>query len=296
MSSRVLITGGCGFIGSHLVDECLAIGSVKVLDDLSTGKLSNIEETRSTILVGSITDKSVVREAITGCSTIFHLAALPSVPRSIEDLIGTAQVNIMGTLNILEEAAIQEKRVIVASSSSVYGGIGQRQYEGQPLEPKSPYAVQKMTVEQMCEQYNKHKGLEVVCLRFFNVYGPRQRADSPYAGAIPNFIAAKEANRSATIHGDGKQMRDFTYVKDAVSAIIAVANSSVSYDILNVARGESSSVLDLHKLIGSSIPPTHLPPRKGDVARSRAGIEKIRNVIGWVPEYDLKEGLEEMMK
>lgn len=294
---KVLVTGGLGFIGSHMVDACLERNyDVTVIDDLSTGCMSNSEnfKGRVKIVEGSIIDKVSLNTIFPSphpYDIIFHLAALPNVGRSIDNPVETAWVNIMGTVNILERS--DSTKVVLASSSSVYGGglTNKPMKESMRLNPLSPYAAQKIAVENLSEQYCKHDGDDITCLRFFNVYGPRQRSDSPYAGVIPRFFDAKKQGKPAIIDGDGLQSRDFTYVKDAVFAMLTAADKASGYHIYNVARGEETSILELHKTIGCSIPPIHTDARIGDVRRSLANVEKIKKDLGWSAKYTLSEGL-----
>jgi UDP-glucose 4-epimerase len=296
-----LVTGGCGFIGSHLV-EALARGGhqVRVLDDLSTGRRENLQGVgeRIDFLLGSVTDADAVRSAVQGREWIFHLAALPSVPRSLEDPMATHAVCATGTLHVLEAARlVGVKRVIYTASSSAYGGsTGVVKREDDCLAPLSPYAAAKLAGEHYCSCYTSVYGLETVRLRLFNVFGPRQTADSPYTGVIALFLAALCTGLPPTIYGDGIQSRDFTYVDNAVQALLraAVAPSAPGnvYNIGNGARTTVRALLDhLNQLLGCDVQPVYGPPRPGDVRHAQADITRAQSDLQYQPHISLAEGL-----
>lgn len=300
--SRVVVTGGAGFIGSHTVERLVAEGyEVTVLDDLSTGREENLAGVRDAIdlVVADVCDPQAVRRAIEGAHAVIHLAALPSVPRSLKDPRETTRVNVLGTVTVLEAAVAQGvRRVVYASSSSVYGpraSLPNR--EDAPPDPASPYAVSKLAGEQYVQVFGSLFPLETVCLRYFNVFGPRQREDSPYAGVVPRFIGQALRGEPYTIHGDGQQRRDFTYVENAVQANLAALRAPViAGTVLNVACGESTSVLDLARGIDAALGVkeprrTHLPPRPGDIRNSQASIDRARELLGYVPAVTVEEGL-----
>jgi UDP-glucose 4-epimerase len=296
-----LVTGGAGFIGSHLVEALVARGDrVRVLDNFSTGALANLETVlrRVKILEGDITDLAVVRAATAGADVVFHQAALASVPRSVADPLATHRACVDGTLNVLlaaRDAGV--RRVVYAASSSAYGNTARlpKSEEG-PTAPLSPYAVAKLAGEQYCAAFSEVYGLETVRLRYFNVFGPRQAPDSPYAAVIPLFLQALSAGRSPVVHGDGEQSRDFTYVADVVQANLRAATAAgVSGRVYNVACGRRTSLLELvghlNELLGTQIQPTHGPARAGDVRHSQADIERARRELGYEPTTDVAAGL-----
>jgi UDP-glucose 4-epimerase len=296
-----LVTGGAGFIGSHLVEALHARGdTVRVLDNFSTGDPTNLEPVRERVRVfdGEITDPMTVKEAVHGVELVFHQAALASVPRSVADPMATHQACVTGTLNVLlavRDAGV--RRVVYAASSSAYGNsVRLPKCETDPTAPLSPYAVAKLAGEQYCAAFTEVYGLETVRLRYFNVFGPRQSPDSPYAAVIPRFIEAMTAGRSPVIHGDGEQSRDFTFVADVVQANLRAAEApGVSGKVYNIACGRRTSLLELvaqlNALLGSDIKPTHTPPRPGDVRHSQAGIERACEELGYEPTTDIATGL-----
>src|SRR5438128_191047 len=253
--SLCLVTGGAGFIGSHLVDGLLDAGhSVRVLDNLSTGDLANLADVRQRIqlIEGDITDLATVRSAMEGVVWVFHEAALASVPRSVADPAATNRVCVDGTLNVLLAARdAKAQRVVYAASSSAYGASPSLPKRETDLTlPISPYAVAKLAGEHYCAAFSEVYGLETVRLRYFNVFGPRQPPDSPYAAVIPLFLQAMLEGRSPHVHGDGQQSRDFTFVEDAVQAnLLAAEAPGVSGKVYNIACGRRTSLLELIALM-----------------------------------------------
>ncbi len=299
---KVIVTGGAGFIGSHLAEELVGRGyQVVILDDLSTGKIENIQELLKKDNVrfvrGSITNLPLLKKALQDAHFVFHLAALSSVPRSIDNPQASHEVNVNGTLNVLLAAKEHHvKKVIYASSSSVYGDTPTLpKKEDMIPHPLSPYAVTKLAGEYYCQVFGGVYQLPVVCLRYFNVYGPRQDPASQYAAVIPRFIKWALAGNSPVIFGDGEQTRDFTYVKDTVEATILAAESEAC-GVFNIARGESVTINQLAKLIieliGCDIKPVHQEPRAGDIRHSLADISKAK-AFGYEPKYGLEAGLAE---
>ena len=296
-----LVTGGAGFIGSHLVEALLARGDrVRVLDDFSTGSWDNLESVRGRVEVieGDIADPSAVRAAVRGAEVVFHQAALASVPRSVANPLATHRVCVDGTLQVLLAARdAKVRRVVYAASSSAYGNAARLpKREADPTAPLSPYAVAKLAGEQYCAAFSEVYGIETVRLRYFNVFGPRQTPDSPYAAVIPLFIRALTSGQSPTVHGDGEQSRDFTYVADVVQAnLLAASAPGVSGRVYNVACGRRTSLLELAALLNgllrTRIALTHTAPRVGDVKHSLADIERAREELGYRPTTDMMEGL-----
>jgi UDP-glucose 4-epimerase len=298
---KCLVTGGAGFIGSHLVEELVAQGwQVRVLDNLSTGRWSNLQllEDRIEFVLGSITDAAMVRQAVADREVVFHLAALPSVARSLEDPLTTHEVCATGTLHVLDAARkTGARRFVYAASSSAYGGTpGSLRTEDDPTVPLSPYAAAKLTAEHYCQAYTTVYGLETVRLRFFNVFGPRQNADSPYTGVIALFCKAMAEGRVPIIHGDGLQSRDFTYVDNSVQALLKAADApAASGKVYNIANGGSTTVLDLirhlNDILGTNLQGTFAPSRPGDVRHSQADITRARRDLGYEPSVSFAIGL-----
>jgi UDP-glucose 4-epimerase len=302
MSELDLVTGGAGFIGSHVVEALMARGRrVRVLDNFTTGLRSNLDGVSPAleILEADLDDAAAVARAMAGVSVVYHLGALASVQRSVENPMATHAACATGTLNVLDAARrCGVRRVVYAASSSAYGGLssptGQR--EEVPLHPLSPYAAAKLAGELYAEAFTATYGLETVRVRFFNIFGPRQRADSPYSGVIALFIAALTAGRTPVVYGDGLQSRDFTYVANAVQALLKAAEApGVSGKVYNVGTGQSITVLELvqtlNRLLGTQIVPRHAPPRVGDVRYSQADITQTRRDLGYAPAVDFEEGL-----
>jgi UDP-glucose 4-epimerase len=300
VAQRALVTGGAGFIGSHLVDALTSLGvSVRVLDDLSTGDPANLPADVD-LHRASVVDVDAVVSAVDGVDTIYHLAALGSVARSVARPLETDAVNVRGTLHVLDAARLSGvRRVIYASSSSVYGYAAPVPTpETAPTRPASPYAVTKLTGEHYARVYSAIFGLETISLRYFNVFGPRQRADSEYAAVIPLFIRAMKTGRRPMIFGDGEQTRDFTYVSDTVAATIAAGNapSGVAQGgVYNVAGGSSHSLRRLLEILGVALGvspnPEYGPPREGDIRQSQADPTAIRRDLHFECGVTFEEGV-----
>ncbi len=299
--STCLVTGGAGFIGSHLVEALVTAGhSVRVLDDFRTGRLDNLRTVldQVEVLKGSITDPIRVRQAMQGVRRVYHLAALPSVQRSLEEPLTTHAVCVTGTLHVLEEARrAGVQRVVYAASSSAYGDVsGAVRSEAEPVAPLSPYAAAKLAGEHYCRCFHMAYGLETVRLRFFNIFGPRQDPSSPYSGVIALFIGRMAAGQPPIIQGDGRQSRDFTYVANAVQALrkAAVAPAAVG-QVYNIGSGGRTSVLalvnQLNRLLGSDFRPLTASPRAGDVRHSQADITRARQDLGYEPTVSFADGL-----
>jgi UDP-glucose 4-epimerase len=307
MSGVALVTGGAGFIGSHLVEALTVAGRpVRVFDDFSTGLRENLAHVNPApeIIAGTLTDPAAVERSVEGCELVFHLGALASVAKSIEDPLLVHEVCATGTLHVLNAARKHGvRRVVYAASASAYGGASDPagQDEDTPLCALSPYAAAKLAGELYCQSFAATYGLETVRLRFFNVFGARQRADSPYSGVIAIFTAMLMAGRTPTVHGDGLQSRDFVYVADVAQALMLAADTpGVSGNVYNVGTGGSVTVLDLvtslNKLLGTNVTPTHGPARAGDVRFSRAKIDRIRHDLGYNPTVPFEEGLRRTIK
>jgi UDP-glucose 4-epimerase len=296
-----LVTGGAGFIGSNIVEELLQRGErVRVLDNFSTGRRENLAPflARIELIEGDLRDPSAVRQTVEGADYVLHQAALPSVQRSIDDPLATHAANTTGTLNLLlaaHEAGV--RRVVFAASSSVYGDSPTLPKREDMLpQPKSPYAVSKLTGEHYCRAFTEVHGLGTVCLRYFNVFGPRQDPASQYAAVIPLFITAMLGGEPPTVHGDGLQSRDFTYVSNVVHAnLLAATVPGVAGRVFNVACGQRYTLLDLiaalSDVLGTQIAPVHTDPRPGDVRHSLADITAAQEALGYQVVVDFHEGL-----
>lgn len=297
-----LVTGGAGFIGSHIVERLVRDGHrVRVLDDFSSGKESNLESFRTEIelVKGDIRDAAIVSEAMKGVNVVFHEAALGSVPRSVADPLTTHEVNMTGTLNVLlaaREAGV--KRVVYASSSSVYGETPVLpKKEDMTPQPLSPYALSKLVGEHYASVFKHVYGFEVVGLRYFNIFGPRQDPESQYAAVIPRFIMALLEGKSPVVYGDGLQSRDFTYVDNVVDAnLLASEADGVAGQAFNVACGGRYTLLELlarlKEILGSDIEPIHEAARAGDVKDSQASIEAAARALAYRVSVDFEEGLQ----
>jgi UDP-glucose 4-epimerase len=298
----VLVTGGAGFIGSNLVRELLALGEhVVAFDDLSTGSAINLEGAGGNLdlITGDVRDASAVRRAARGARVVFHLAALGSVERSIGDPFTSHAVNVDGTLNALVAAREEgAERFVYASSSSVYGNTpALPKDESMAVALLSPYAASKLGGESYCRAFYQSYGLGTVCLRFFNVFGPRQDPKSRFAAVIPSFITAINAGRAPEIFGDGHQSRDFTYVGNVVGALIQASSASgpALGEVMNVAGGGRTSLLELlgelNTVMGTSVRPVFRPRRRGDVDHSQASIKKAGRLIGYSSPVSFSDGL-----
>ncbi len=303
---RCLVTGGAGFIGSHLVDGLLAAGhQVRVLDDLSTGDEAHLARHRGKlkILRGDLRDVDAVRAAMQDAEVVFHLAALSSVQRSIVEPVESIDVNVRGSMQVLEVARESGvRRVIFASSAAVYGDS-----EALPLSevleprPLSPYAVHKLACEHLCKVFAQMYGLETVALRYFNVYGSRQRPNAEYAAAIPRFVERLRRNVAPVIYGDGEQTRDFIHISDVVRANLLAAESPAAVGkVMNIASGEGISVnavvRTLTELTGASVAPRYEAEQPGDIRESVADISLAREVLGFTPVITLREGLARLLE
>ena len=302
MAGLSLVTGGAGFIGSHLVEALTAAGGrVRVFDDFSTGLRANLAgfNPAPEVVDGTLTDPAAVARAVSDCEVVFHLAAVASVAKSVEDPDLTHAVNVTGTVNVLDAARrAGVRRVVYAGSASAYGGASdpEGQDEDTPLCTLSPYAATKLAGEYYCQAFAASYGLETVRLRFFNVFGPRQRPDSPYSGVIAIFAAALAAGRGLTVHGDGLQSRDFVAVADVARALILAAETpGVSGRVYNVGTGGSVTLLDLiaalNRQLRTAAVPLHGPTRLGDIRHSRARIARIARDLGYAPRVSFEEGL-----
>lgn len=299
-----LVTGGAGFIGSNIVKELLKQGNeVRVLDNFATGKRENIlslkRSPKLTMIEGDLRSFHIVRSAVKDVDYILHQGALPSVPRSINDPITSNDVNILGTLNILEAAKeFGVKRVVLASSSSIYGNSENLpKIETMPINPMSPYALTKYAQERYCQIFYQLYGLETVSLRYFNVFGPNQDPTSQYSAVIPKFIKLIMQDKEPIIYGDGSQSRDFTYVENNVWANIQACTArKAPGEVINIACGQRYTLIELVQMIndilGKNIEPRFEPDRAGDVKHSLAGIDKARELLGYEVKVDFREGLE----
>ncbi len=310
MSGRVLVTGGAGFIGSHLCEALVRSGrDVVVLDDLSTGNRSNLDGIPVTFVQGSVTDPAAVARAMQGAQKVVHLAALPSVARSVDRPLDTHHACATGAATVLAAARDAKARVVYAGSSSAYGNQDVlMKHEGLREDPLSPYAASKLAGELYCRSFARVYGLQVVVTRFFNVFGPRQPADSPYSGVIAAFSRALLAGRAVRIDGDGLQARDFTYVEDVVQGVIGCLDAdSTGCQTVNLAYGQSTTVLDvygelcrlLRQMHGKQGPatraipePVFAPARAGDVRHSLADTTRAKQQFGFAPRIGFAEGLQ----
>ena len=297
---RILVTGGSGFIGSHIVEHYQGKAEIRVLDNLRTGRRDNLNGLDCEFIEGDIIDRKTVAEAVKGVDYIFHLAALVSVPDSMEKIIECNTINSVGTIVLLEEAAkAGVKKLILSTSAANYGDNPvSPKVETMVPEPKSPYAITKLDGEYYCGLFTRTGRLQTACLRYFNVFGPRQNPKSAYAAAVPIFITKALANEDITIFGDGEQTRDFVFVKDIAAANAFMAEHEFS-GVYNVAYGGRMTINHLAELIveilGSSSKIVHLPERPGDVKHSTACVDKLL-ATGFRPAWDFKRGLEVTVK
>ena len=298
--SQYLVTGGAGFIGSHLTEELVRRGHrVRVVDSLVTGKRSNLDHISGVeFLEGDLADLDVARRAVADVEFVLHQAAIPSVPRSVKDPITSNRANVDATLNILVAARdAGVKRLVFAASSSAYGDTPTLpKHEGMPTNPLSPYALQKVIGEQYLRMFTRLYGLETVSIRYFNVFGPRQDPSSPYSGVISVFATALLENRSPTIYGNGEQTRDFTYVANVVDGVLRACEAAgASGEVINVATGGRVSLNQLfeemRKLVGADVRPKYAEPRAGDVRDSQADITKSQQLLGYQPIVSFEDGL-----
>ena len=293
---RVLVTGGAGFIGRHISEHFQNRAEVRVLDNLRSGFQSNLSGLRCQLIVGSILDRDLVREAMKGVDFVFHLAAMASVQESVQNPNECAEINAGGTAIVLEEAALARvKKLIFSSSAAIYGDNPiMPKIESMPAEPKSPYATSKYEAERRCSSFTEEGRLATVCLRYFNVFGPYQNPKTEYTAAVPAFIEKAIRNEPITIFGDGRQTRDFIYVKDVVAANEFFALKSQATGVFNVACGRPMTINDLaltiSNLTNSSSTIEHGAERPGDVKHSVAGVDKVQTA-GFRPVHDLAEGL-----
>jgi UDP-glucose 4-epimerase len=298
-----LVTGGAGFIGSHIAEALVKRGDrVRVLDNLSTGHASNLKhlEKQVELIEGDVTDARAVAAAVKGIDCVFHEAALASVPRSVERPLDTNAACVTGTLTVLDESRkAGVRRLVYAASSSAYGDqpTSSKRETDLPA-PISPYGAAKFAGESYCHAFTATYGFETVCIRYFNVFGPRQDPNSQYSAVIPLFITAMLAGKQPTIFGDGHQSRDFTYIDNVVHGNLLAADADaalVAGRALNVANGRSTSLLELiailNKLLGTQIPAVHAPPRVGDVRESLADITQARTRLAYEPQVGFEEGL-----
>ncbi|MFA5187686.1 MAG: SDR family oxidoreductase [Patescibacteria group bacterium] len=308
--SKYLVTGGAGFIGSNIAEKLIAAGHfVRVLDNFVSGRESNLSfakglgPERYELIRGDIRDKSACERACSGMDYVLHQAALRSVPKSLKEPESYNDVNIGGTLNMLQAASAQKvKRFVLASSSSVYGDVD-RFPEKEDFCPKliSPYALSKLAGEYYCRIYSEFFGVETVALRYFNVFGPKQALDDEYAVVIPKFIHCIMHDEEPPIFGTGRQSRDFTYIDNVVSAnILAATTPGIKHDVFNVANGRDNTVLQivesLNRIFHKKIKPRFLPVRAGDVFRTRADISKIGRSLGFKPVVGFEEGLKKTVE
>jgi nucleoside-diphosphate-sugar epimerase len=301
---KALVTGGAGFIGSHLVEGLLAGGwEVVVLDNLATGFAENVP-TGATLVTGDAGDTGFLDQALPVSDAVFHLAAVSSVQDSLDRPIAVHDINLTTTLILLEAAARHGvRRFVFSSSAAVYGDTGgEPAREDMKPNPLSHYAVQKLASEHYCAVYQRLYGLETVCLRYFNVFGPRQRADSPYSGVISRFAAAARRGEAPTIFGDGGQTRDFCHVYNVARANISAATrpvESVAGKVFNVGSASSISVRDLAETVGRMVPgsvaPVFGPARSGEIRHSQADISQAKQLLGYEPSVDFSTGLRELL-
>jgi len=301
---HALVTGGAGFIGSHLVERLLADGhAVRVLDDFSTGKLENLpDHPHLEVVRGGVEDVDTVERCVTGVDWIFHEAAIASVPRTIADPLASQRVNYAGTVNLLEAAVHHGRpRLVFAASAAAYGDLpGLPKREDAMVRPLSPYAVDKLASEHACAVYHHLHGLHAVCLRYFNVFGPRQDPSSPYSGVISIFVDHVLRGSAPAILGDGEQTRDFVFVSDVVEANLrAVQMDAAAGGLFNIGTGNATSLNGLLETLcrirGVECRPEYGPARAGDIRHSCAEVQRAHRVLGWRPSVSLEEGLTQLL-
>ncbi|MFC7098968.1 NAD-dependent epimerase/dehydratase family protein [Halobaculum marinum] len=293
----VLVTGGAGFVGSHIARALVDDNEVRVLDDLSTGQERNVPA-GAELYEGDLLDEDLLREAMAGVDLVFHEAGLVSVPKSVERPVESNRVNVAGTLAVLDAAREVDARVVLASSVAIYGDPETVPIdESHPTRPTSPYATDKLAIDHYARVYNELYGLETVALRYFNVYGPGQSAGE-YAGVVSTFLEQARSGQPLTVEGDGTQTRDFVHVADVVRANLAAATTDHVGEAFNIGTGDSVTIRELAELIadvgGATAGIVHTDPRPGDVERSRADASKARRLLGFEPRVDLREGLSEL--
>jgi len=303
--TKFLVTGGAGFIGSHIVEALLKQGHwVRVVDNFSTGKKENIQPFLDKIefLRGDLSNLKTAQRAVKNIDIVFHQAAIPSVQRSVADPLSTNSANINGTLNILLAARdAKVKKIIYASSSSIYGNTPVLpKKETAPVDPISSYTLTKFAGERYCQLFHRLYGLPTVCLRYFNVFGPRQNPKSQYSAAIPKFIMAILNDQSPVIYGDGEQSRDFTYVDNVVKANLLAATSEIVGEVINIACGKritlNQVVALINKALGKEIKPVFLPPKIGDIQHSLADITKAQELLNYQSITGFEEGLKKTIE
>jgi UDP-glucose 4-epimerase len=295
----VLVTGGAGFVGSHLAERLVETNEVRVLDDCSAGRRAWVPGDAD-MVEGDVTDETTLSRAMRGVDVVFHHAANASVTRSVERPRESHEVNVGATLGVLEHARAQDARVVFASSAAAYGDPASVPVrEGDEKTPSSPYGLEKLTADRYARLYHDLYGLETVALRYFNVYGPRH-GGGHYSGVIDVFLDQARAGDALTVHGDGSQTRDFVHVDDVVRANLRAATTDAVGEAYNVGTGESVSVRELAELVvdvtGSESAIQHTPPREGDIDRSRADITRARDRLGYRPTVDLREGLRRLVE
>jgi UDP-glucose 4-epimerase len=292
------VTGGAGFIGSHIVERLISQNNtVRVADDFSSGRRENVPSGVD-VVEGDLADAAIAGRAVTGMEYVIHQAAMPSVPRSVKQPVETHRANVNATLNVLVAARdAGVKRLIFAGSSSVYGeSVTLPKREDMRTSPLTPYALHKQIGEQYCQMFTRLYGLETVTTRYFNVFGPRQQPGSPYSGVISLFIEALASGKAPHVHGDGRQTRDFTFVGDVVTGVLAACHApKASGEIINVAAGGRISLLELIRtiqvILKTDVAPVLGPPREGDIRDSQADIAKARQLLGFSPVVPFDEGL-----
>ncbi len=303
--ARVLVTGGAGFIGSHLVEALVAAKhKVTVLDNISTGKISNLSSVKAKIdfIKGDMSNMRLLKRACAKQDCVFHLAAIASVPFSVQHPIETHEINATGTLKVLQAAReAKVKRVIYSSSAAVYGDEPSLpKKETSPIRPLTPYALTKLTGEQYTIMFGQIYGMETVALRYFNVYGPRQDPNSPYSGVITRFAASLKRGKKPIIYGDGMQTRDFVYVADVVQANLKAMKTRATGKVFNIATGVQVSVREmlahLNEIMKTKVPAIYSPKRPGDILHSVADISQAKKILKFSPRFTFHEGLEETVQ